>query len=184
MMLVDQPADEFRWCSMWTTYETWQLAQMQRLAKSDPERVETILNTLWNSYPGLLGDMAIAAVDQEQLSVDDCAKLLNIGIADVELRLLEFRIKSAKWDCDLAVVVEGQSCARLADSNLAVWEIVREFRKLGSVERLTEAFPSLPKAELAAALVYAEKNPGEIEEQISKYEEILRKKRTENPHMR
>lgn len=170
---------------MWTVFEKWQLAQMQRLAKSDPERVEAILNTIWNSYPGLLDDLAIAGVDQEQLSIDACAKLLGTDVAGVEARLLEFRQQNARYDYDRAVVVDAlSSVAKLADSRVAVWEIVREYRKLGSVERLTEAFPSLPKSELAAALVYAEKNPAEIENQISRYEEILQKKRAEYPHMR
>lgn len=170
---------------MWTTFETWQLGQLQRLAVTDSERVETILNTLWNSYPGLLSDLAIAAVDQEQLSVDSCAKLLKIDVLEVERCLVEFRQKNAKFGYDLAVVVEnGSSIAKLIDSQVAVWEIVREFRKLGSVERLTEAFPTLPKSELAAALVYAEQNPSEIEAQISKYETILQKKRDEYPFMK
>lgn len=169
---------------MWTTLETWQLAQMQRLTKSDPERVETIFNTIWKSYPGLLEDLAIAAVDQEQLSVDACAKLLNKDVAHVEGKLIEFRRQNARTDCEHAVVVDGQCVAKLVESQVAVWEIVREYRKLGSVERLTEAFPSLPKSELAAALVYAEQNPAEIEGQISRYEEILQKKRAEYPYMR
>ena len=170
---------------MWTKFEPWQLAQLQRLGQLDPERVETILNTLWHSYPGLLGDLAIAAVDQEQLSLEACASLLEITVEDVESRLIEFRQKSARFDYDWAVVMDGNSSvARLADSQVAVWEIVREFRKLGSVERLTESFPSLPKSELAAALVYAEQNPGEIEGQILRYEEMIEKKRSEYPFMR
>ena len=169
---------------MWTTIEPWQLAQLQRLATSDPERVETILNTIWNSYPGLLRDLAIAAVDQEQLGVEECSSLLGIPPQEVESRLYEFRQKSARFDYDWAVVVDNHSSvAKLADSQVAVWEIVREFRKLGSVERLTEAFPALPKSELAAALIYAEKNPAEIENQISRYEEVLEKRRSEYPFM-
>lgn len=167
---------------MWTTYESWQLRQLQRLAQIDAERVETMMNTLWNSYPGLLADIAIAAVDQEQLSVDACAALLEVSPSEVDNRLIDFRNRASA--SEQAVVVESGSCAKLADSHIAVWEIVREFRKLGSVERLTEAFPSLPKTELAAALVYAEQNPGEIETQISRYEEILQKKRSEYPFMR
>lgn len=170
---------------MWTTYESWQLGQLRRLAQFDTERVETMLNTIWNSYPGLLEELAIAAVDQEQLSVGDCALLLKVPSCEVEARLIEFRGRTAPKQCDWAVVVEdGSSIAKLADSHIAVWEIVREYRKLGSVERLTEAFPSLPKSELAAALVYAEQNPGEIETQIMRYEEILEKKRSEYPFMR
>jgi uncharacterized protein (DUF433 family) len=144
-----------------------------------------MLNTLWNSYPGLLDELAIAAVDQEQLSVDDCAKLLGKDVQAVEQRLVEFRQGHSAVVSELAVVIgENSSIAKLADSHVAVWEVIREYRKLGSVERLTEAFPSLPKSDLAAALVYADQNPAEIEEQMSKYEEILQKKRVEYPFMR
>lgn len=170
---------------MWTTLNPWQLGQLQRLSQSDPERVETILNTLWNSYPNLLAELAVAAVDQEQLSVESCAKLLLIDVAEVERRLVEFRQHHARFNYEQAVVVDhGSTVAKLVDSRVAVWEIVREYRKLGSVERLTEAFPSLPKSELAAALTYAERNPSEIEDQISKYESILQKKRAEYPFMK
>ncbi|OJU64133.1 MAG: hypothetical protein BGO01_18560 [Armatimonadetes bacterium 55-13] len=161
------------------------MTQLLRLAQVDSERVETMLNTLWNSYPGLLGELAIAAVDQEQLSVDKCAEILKISTDEVDRRLLEFRKRTIKEDYDWAVVVDrDSSIAKLAESSVAVWEIVREYRKLGSVERLTETFPSLPKSELAAALVYAEQHPAEIEDQISKYESILRKKRSEYPFMK
>lgn len=156
-----------------------------RMSQLDRERVETILNTLWHSYPNLLGDLAIAAVDQEQLSIDACAKLIGAPVDEVERRLLEFRQNGAKFDYDWAVVLDEESnVAKLADSQVAVWEIVREFRKLGSVDRLTEAFPSLPRPELAAALIYAEQNPAEIESQISRYEAMLAKKRSEYPFMR
>ncbi len=170
---------------MWTTFETWQLAQLQRLSQTDTEQVETVMNTVWNSYPGLLSQLAISAVDQEQLSVDACATLLNVDIEEIEAALLEFRQKNARCDYQWAVVVDrDSSIAKLADSRVAVWEIVREYRKLGSVERLVEAFPTLPKSELAAALTYAEQNPGEIEAQIDKYETILQKKRAEYPFMK
>jgi len=169
---------------MWTTLQPWQLAQLARLSKTDSERVETILNALWRSYPGLLGDLAVAAVDQEQLTVGDCADLLHITIPEVEERLHRFRNSSKPCEYERAVVMDSSSrVAMLPESRIAVWEIVREYRKLGSVERLTEAFPSLPKSELAAALVYAEQNPGEIETQISRYEEILSRKRAEYPFM-
>ena len=168
---------------MWTKFETWQLAQLQRLGLLDPERVETILNTVWRSYPGLHEDLAIAAVDQEQLTVNECARQLEVPQSKVEERLIEFRQKNARFDYDWAVVYDGKSqIARLADSQVAIWEIVREYRKLGSVERLTEAFPSLPKSELAAALVYADEHPSEIEQQISRYEEIIQKRRSEYPY--
>jgi uncharacterized protein (DUF433 family) len=168
---------------MWTVFEPWQLTQLQRLASVDAERVESILNTVWQQYPGLMGDLAIAAVDQEHLSVDRCAELLDETPERVEERLIKFRQRHVR--AEKAVIVdEGHVVAKLAEGGIAVWEIVRAYRRLGSVERLVEAFPALSTTELAAALTYAEKNPAEIEQQISKYEAAVQKRRAEYPFAR
>jgi uncharacterized protein (DUF433 family) len=168
---------------MWTVFEPWQLGQLQRLSALDPERVESILNTLWNSYPGLMADLAVAAVDQEQLSVDRCAELLHTSSEDIEARLVCFRQRNVRAE-RLAIVEDERSEATLAVGGIKVWEVVRAYRRLGSVERLVEAFPAIPTTELAAALTYADKNSAEIEAQISKYEEVLKKRRAEYPFAR
>jgi uncharacterized protein (DUF433 family) len=168
---------------MWTVFEPWQLNQLQRLAALDPERAESILNTLWNSYPGLMDDLAIAAVDQEQLSVDRCAQQLGVAPDEVEARLVAFRQRHVRLEKS-TVVDESTPVAKLVEGGVAVWEVVRAYRRLGSVERLVEAFPSLSTNELAAALTYAERHPAEIEQQISKYEEAVQKRRAEYPFAR
>jgi uncharacterized protein (DUF433 family) len=165
---------------MWIRNEPWQLQQLTRLAYNDPERLETVLNTLWRSFPGLLPEVAIAAVDQESLSVDDCARLLEISPAEVEERLVAFRQHAVRTD--RAVVHHGdRNVAKLVEGQVCVWEVVRQYRKLGSVERLSQAFPAVPKHELAAALKYAELHPYEIENQIQEYEAVLARKRAEYP---
>lgn len=163
---------------MWRLVEPWQLQQLKRLSNLDPERVETILNTLWNSYPGLYEELAVSAVDQEMLSVEGCAQRIGVTEQEVERHLITYREQTVRPES--AVVRDGK-VARLHDGQVAVWEVVREYRKLGSVERLTASFPSLTPRELAAALKYAEANPEEIESQISRYEEMLSKRRTEYP---
>ena len=168
---------------MWTVVEPWQLGQLQRMSAVDPERVEAILNTIWQSYPGLKEDLAIAAVDQEQLSVGRCAELLKMPPEIVEEKLVCFRQRHVR--AEKAVIVdEGCVVAKLAEGGIAVWEVVRAYRRLGSVERLVEAFPALSTTELAAALTYAEKNPAEIELQISRYEAAVQKRRAEYPFAR
>lgn len=166
---------------MWKVIEPWQLAQMQRLAALDPERVETMLNTLWNSYPGLYEELAVSAVDQDALGVEACAERIHVAAAEVERQVFAFRTNAVRPD--LMVVLDG-TVARLSEGRVAVWEVVREYRKLGSVERLAASFPSLTQRELAAALKYAEANPEEIESQISRYEEVLGKRRAEYPFAR
>jgi uncharacterized protein (DUF433 family) len=166
---------------MWANIEDWQLSQLLRLAANDPERVEAMLNTLWRSYPNLFGDLAIMAVDKEQISIDACADLLGVSPEVVEDRLKLLRRQASP--VALAVVQDDSynHVARLADYGIAVWEVVREFRKLGSVERLREVFPAVPEGQLAAALRYAQANPAEIELLIENYESMLARRRDEYP---
>ncbi len=167
---------------MWHVLEPWQFTQLKRLATFDPERVETTMNTIWNAYPGLFEEVCVSAVDQEQLTVARCAEILGIAESRVEEHLHDFRSRPPQPAA--AVVRDERAVARLAEGHVAVWEIVREYRKLGSVERLVDSFTSLSRGELAAALKYAEQNPREIEEQIARYEELLAKRRAEYPFAR
>lgn len=165
---------------MWAKHEAWQLGQLHRLAGLDPERVETVLNTLWIQYPALYAELAILAVDQEQLSISECAERLGITPDEVEEKLITFR-RAAPLEVALVEDRGGKNVARIADYGIAVWEVVREFRKLGSVERLKESFPAVPEGQLAAAIRYAQANPKEIEELICEYEEMMTKLRQEYP---
>lgn len=168
---------------MWTQFESWQCRQLERLAQQDPDRAESALNTLWAMCPGLLEELAVSAVDQEELSIADCAGLLGIAREDVERRLAGFRSRMA--DPELAVASIGSSNgAKTTGGQVAVWEIIREYRKLGSVERLRESFPSLSEGELAGAFHYADQNKSEIEAKISAYETVLARKRSEYPFVK
>lgn len=165
---------------MWSKVETWQFRQLERLGSADPDRAETILNTVWRSFPGLLGELAIGAVDQEELSVQDCAELLNVAEHEVEERLVAYRRRTERFD--FAVVHDRDTqIAKLPDGKIAVWEIIREFRKLGSVEKLRQAFPGVSEADLASAFRYAEGHSREIEQLIDDYEERMAKMRAEYP---
>lgn len=165
---------------MWAINEPWQMCQLSRLAGIDPDRVESIFNTLWKSYPGLYSELAILAVDQEQLSVDECATRLNITPEEVIQKLIQFR-RAAPLDLAIVPDRNGQSIARIAEYGIAVWEVVREYRKLGCVERLKESFPAVPEGQLAAAMRYAQENPEEIDSQIRAYEDMAGKLRAEYP---
>lgn len=166
---------------MGMTLEPWQLAQLQRLERLDPERTERVLNTLWEAHPELFEDLSVAAVDQEMLTVGRCADLLGIEPAEVEARLVEYRQRTQAGGCRIILDEERGNVARLAEARIPVWEIVREYRKLGSVELLREAFPFLTPTELVAAMRYAEANPAEIEAQIRQFESLIERRRTEYP---
>lgn len=166
---------------MWARLESWQLPQLQRLSKLDAERVEALLNTLWHQYPGLYEELAIAAVDQEMLSVEDCAERLGKPIWVIEERLLQFR--RAEVSVESAVVHDDtvKHIARLANGQVAVWEVVREYRKLGSLDALRSSFPAISEGELAAALRYAQEHAEEIQRLIDEYEGVLALRRASYP---
>lgn len=161
---------------MWAKLQPWQLLQLQRMAMRDSERLETIMNTVWASYPGLYAEMAIAAHDQGQLSLEECASLLEMTEIEVSEALLQFRKRSVPIEAAV-ILASGSRVAKIASGQVAVWEVVREFRKLGSAERLKDSFPSLSEGELAAALRYAQENPAEIENLIEEYELLTFKRR-------
>jgi len=165
---------------MWARLEPWQLLQLQRLAKLDPQRVEMIFNTLWDRYPGLYTELAISAVDQELLSVEDCAERLSLSAEQIEKDLIDFR--QCAGSIETGVVPDRRNVACLAEAGIPVWEIVRQFRKLEcSLERLCAAFPGLSQVELSAALRYAQANSEEIEGKIAEYETVLAKRKAEYP---
>ena len=170
---------------MWKLYEPWQIAMLGRMELADPERLETYMNTLWEQFPQLYESLAIAAVDQEELSVPHCAELLNTTTEEIEEKLRCYRIADRFHQHTISkavVVMNDEAPARLAEGQISVWEVVREYRKLGSVERLTSSFPGLKPIEIAAAMKYAEQHPEEIESQIDRYESMLARHHAEYPY--
>jgi uncharacterized protein (DUF433 family) len=163
---------------MWTSMEPWQVAQLERLSRIDHDRVETALNSLWQSCPEIFQQITIAAIDESQITRERGAQILKLSLDDVDQMLADFRRKALKRCC---VVVTGGSAAKLADGGLPVWEVVRVFRKVGSMEKLQEAFNGVSPQTLESALEYAEANPDEIEKLISRYEEMVERRRAEYP---
>jgi uncharacterized protein (DUF433 family) len=165
-------------------FEPWQLKQLVRLAQTAPNRVAEALNLVWEANPELFQNLAIAAVDQEQLSVADCAIALHTSVEDVEARLLAFRQSSTGNSNGHAVVCGDAALMRLPESGVAVWEIVRVFRQRGSWDQLCEAFSSVSHAELSFALEFAEKHLSEIDRAIDHYETMLQRRKAEYPFAR
>lgn len=167
--------------NMWTPMEPWQVAQLEHLSQIDHETVERALNDLWAARPELLREVTISAVDRDQLTVLRAAQILSIAPEEVERALADFRRRALKRCC--VVVTEG-TVAKLADGGLPVWEVVRVYRRLGSIEKLQEAFTGVPLQTLHSALEYAAANAAEIDLQIQRYEDLLERKRTEYPFAR
>lgn len=162
---------------MWAKYDAWQLRQLERLAATDIDRTEHALNTLWNAVPGLLERLTIGAAANGDIDVDTAAAVLEWDAVDVQ-RAINLR---AERPTHAVVLQDARSVAKVSQGQVTVWEIVREFRKVGSVERLEGAFPGIEKFELASALRYAEQNPQEIQLAIDAFEAVLARRRAEYP---
>lgn len=156
-------------------YEPWQLSQLARMAKFDVVRLQSLLNELWRKHPTLFEELAISAVEQGELSVQQAAERLGASEHEVEYRVDLDR--EAHWTLGQSQIVESSRGATIEDAHVCVWEIVREYRRLGSVERLATSFPGLTTGQLAAALSYAREHPQEIENAIQDYETARSKTR-------
>ncbi len=153
-------------------YESWQLEQLGYLAVSDPERVSSALKAFWEANPELFNDAILSAVDRRQISYERASELLDLSVAEINKLLEAQRSNSASWEQFIEVEAENGT-ARLSDSHVPIWEIIREYRKLGSVDSLCEAFPQLTQGSLAAALKYAEAHSTDIQSKIDAYEQYL-----------
>jgi uncharacterized protein (DUF433 family) len=71
-----------------------------------------------------------------------------------------------------SVAKDSSGVARVQGSVVAVWEIVRAFRKSGSVQALMAVFPGLTEREIRAALAYAGREPDEVGAQIQAFEDF------------
>ena len=143
-------------------YAEWQVSELAKLAETDRQRAERALNALWLAMPGLFEDLARAAgVPYE---AEDGPNAVCPTFALVE--------------------ASGSSVARLTESRIAVWEIVRAYRRTGSIEQLIAAFPSVDRDELEAALDYGLQNEPEIELLINRYESMIEQRRAQYPYAR
>jgi len=157
----------------------WALCELCQLADRDPQRADRIVEALWSAHPRLLGELAIAAVDNGLISAEEAAEVLAVSAEEVKSRVETFR----KGQKPSAPIVEddGTGIALLAEGHVPVWEVVREYRKSHDIQALALAFPALTSAELDAAIDYGKEHPDEIDNLIVKYENMQDRKRSEYP---
>lgn len=169
--------------NMQTTLERWPFRQLEALAERDAELAEKVLDSLWEAHPGLLDRLVVGAVRSGELSLQRASERLSIEPDVLARRLAD--ISGAASSCDDDAIVFRQTPkgpeARLAESNLCVWEVVREYRKLGSIEAVKELFPNVTRSELHNAIRYAESHSSEIQAQIDEFEAQIQRKRAEYP---
>jgi uncharacterized protein (DUF433 family) len=162
---------------MQSTLKSWQLDQLTELAQARPDQIDLALKALWEASPDLHEEVVLRATAYEQISLEEGAEELRISPENMTERLLMFRSTLKHVVKAIVVDAEFKNVARLAESGIAVWEVVREFRRLGSVDPLAEAYPRLSRLDLLAALQYAEQNPDDVERQINEYESFVQLKR-------
>lgn len=162
------------------TVDMWLVDQLRRMAKSQPERFEGFVRSVKTALPAEFEGLALMAVDEGSLTTCDCAAVLMLGEAEVDVRLEGYRNNSDDL-LEGVIEVDLQGTARIADTQVAVWEVVRVFRRVASVAELKLAYNSLSERELRAALAYAGNNPDEIALSIEQYEAMVNRKREAYP---
>lgn len=147
--------------------DDWLPHALLRLSSLEPDRYEQFVSELKSAVPGAYS--MLIGIAQEAGRLDpDLAERMKVATLNLEAEEL--------------VVKDEKGVARIVDSQIAVWEIVRAFRKLGSVSALKESYGGLSERELRTALAYYGQNPDEISAQIAKYEEF-RKPREAYPQL-
>jgi len=161
--------------------EPWLIPQIQRLAHTNPDQFRELVQTLQSHAPDVYETLAIMAVEHGELTPSECAVCLCTDERAVDFRLEVYRKDAAESEDTVLIQSDAGGVARLAASQVTVWEVVREYRKAGSVENLKSAFPGLSESELRAALFYAGRNPDEIGAKIREYEEFIQRTKTAYP---
>jgi len=161
--------------------ESWLIEQIVRLAHSNPERFRQLVDVVQSEAPEIYEELAIMAVEHGQMTPSECAVCLATDEQSVDFRLEVYRRDASESIDTVLIQSDPAGVARLAASQVTVWEVVREYRKVGSVANLKTAFPGLTESELRAALVYAGRNPDEIGAKIKQYEEFIQRTKTAYP---
>ncbi|MBX3111919.1 MAG: DUF433 domain-containing protein [Fimbriimonadaceae bacterium] len=162
------------------TTEMWLVDQLRRMAKTQPERFEGFVRSLKQALPAEFEELALMALDDGGLDATCCAAVLMVESDELDVRLEGYRNNTGDLT-DGLVEHDGHGVARIVDTHVAVWEVVRVFRRVGSVAELKQAYNSLSERELRAALAYAGNNPDEIATCIEQYEAVVNRTREAYP---
>ena len=134
--------------------DAWLPHAIETLAEQDRERYELFVFRVAEALPTEFSHLA--------------------AIAEHSYGMREGTLMELGYPLDGVVTKDSQGVAHIAGSPVAVWEIVRVFRRVSSVENLKAAYIGLSERELRTALAYAGKYPDEIGQQIELYEDSRR----------
>ena len=111
---------------------------------------------------------SVRLVEQVNEAVESLARRTSRDFSSVVNELLDEALKMRRIPGIVFVDSPRGRVAKVAGTGLAVYEMVRAFRSVGSDgDRLREAYHWLTDLQLRSALAYAEAYPAEIEHDLS-----------------
>jgi uncharacterized protein (DUF433 family) len=158
------------------TLPDWIFPQLERLATERPERLAQVLEVLLREIPELSGELAAMAVEEKMITPEAAAEFLGVSAKEMANRVKEIQQVLEAETGHARIARDATGVARLVGHPVAVWEVVREYRRLGSVEAVKAVMP-LSEVDIRLALNYAGRNPDEIGSQIQSYEEHVERSR-------
>lgn len=162
--------------------KSWQLRQLQALSHSRPDRIATALETLFESHPDVHCDVVIGGLQDEAISVEEAASELNVNFEQLETLRQEYLDRNRMLEHP-EIEHHQNRPATLVGNGLAVWEVVREYRRSACSDTFRAALPSVSKAQLEASLAYASTHKDEIDELIRQYESFKSIRTSEYPRL-
>lgn len=166
---------------MTTTLGHWIIPQLERMAKSHPEKIDDLLEAIRHSRPDIFDELHLMAIEHGQLTKEDAAERLHADSAVVQNRLEVYREAMTFASESQVIEKDRHGVAKISEKHVSVWEIVREYRRTDSVEAMRGAFPGLSEGELRAALIYAGRHPDEVGSQIRAYDEVVERSKAAYP---
>lgn len=166
------------------TLPTWIFPQLERLAVERPDRLAEVIAHLLEHVLGLESELTAMAVEEELLSADEGAGHLGISVEDMESAVHQIKEVLMRETAHARIARDANGVARIVDEHVAVWEVVREYRRLGAVEAVSQVMPMLSEVDIRLALTYAGRNPDEIGVLIQNYEAHQERARAAYPFAR
>jgi uncharacterized protein (DUF433 family) len=161
----------------------WQLDQLKVLSTTKPGTIQKALDALWIAMPSLQKEVILTALAEGRINATYAARELNLSEDVVIEQAAEFGSEGTGRPILSLIECEAGKAAKLPESGLAVWEVIRKFRQLGTIQAVLESFPSLSEAEMQSALGYATMNSEEIDKNIRDYDDLQSRKYTEYPSL-
>jgi uncharacterized protein (DUF433 family) len=98
--------------------------------------------------------------------LEQAAARARRSVSDVAQELIDEGLRMR--DCP-GIYFATEPCgrtAKIADTGLGVWEVLRDFVPDEDLERVRRGFPQLSSAQINAALIYDKRYPDEVRRQV------------------